>query len=69
MIKIFRVIKGEVMQTKFLPIFLIIFLGGCAHSSQLKSYANAYFSIVAGTKIFAEARVNSDGSIHLTKVD
>ncbi len=57
------------MNIKILVGFLIAILGGCATSQKIESYTNSYFSIIPGIKIFAEAKVNSDGSIELTKID
>ena len=57
------------MHSKLLSILLATFLSGCATSQQAETNDKSDFSIFPETKIFAEAKVNSDGSIELTKVD
>ncbi len=58
-----------VMKVKFITILTILLLNGCATSNQIETSSSSGFSIIPGAKIFAEAKVNSDGSIELTKMD
>ncbi len=57
------------MHIKIIAIVLAVLLGGCSTFQKVQSTTNSDISILPGSKIFAEATINQDGSVELTKVD
>jgi len=56
------------MKYKIIGLILVATLSGCATSEKTQRVDNSGFSILPGTKIFAEAKIAGDGSIDLVKV-
>jgi hypothetical protein len=61
------------MKSTFLALSILVLVGACATSQQPPpakgSVGTAAFSILPGAPVYAEATVNADGSITLTKVE